>query len=116
MSALFDHANITKKGPLMKCIQLPIISNNATTGHKLQGSSVDNLFIHSWNYSTNWPYVVLSQVQTLSGIYLLRPLSLDVSKYSAPNSLLIMINKLKMRIPKHLDMDEYEFLSTQTSS
>jgi hypothetical protein len=36
-------------------------SNNATTGHKLQGSSVDSIFVHAWIYE--WAYVVLSRVR-----------------------------------------------------
>ena len=46
----------------MQARQLPLISNDATTGHKLQGSGVENLFVHSWKYVTNWPYVMLSHV------------------------------------------------------
>ena len=44
----------------MKATQLPVISNQATTGHKLQGASINQLFVSNWNYTTNWPYVVLS--------------------------------------------------------
>ena len=44
----------------MKATQLPVISNQATTGHKLQGASINQLFVNNWNYTTNWPYVVLS--------------------------------------------------------
>jgi hypothetical protein len=32
---------------------LPVVSNNATTGHKLQGSSVDSIFVHNWIYEKN---------------------------------------------------------------
>ena len=46
----------------MKAMQLPVISNQATTGHKLQGASINQLFVKNWNYTTNWPYVVLSQL------------------------------------------------------
>jgi hypothetical protein len=31
----------------MRGTQLPIICNNATTGHKLQGSSIESLFVHT---------------------------------------------------------------------
>ena len=46
-------------------------SNIATTCHKLQGKTLENLVINSWNYTTpNWVYVVLSRVTTLRGIVL----------------------------------------------
>ena len=44
----------------MKATQLPVISNQATTRHKLQVTSINQLFVNNWNYTTNWPYVVLS--------------------------------------------------------
>jgi hypothetical protein len=65
----------------MKCNQLPFIINNATTGHKLQGASVDNLFVHNWSYVTNWAYVMLSHVRTLAGLYCRKPLSRDLKKH-----------------------------------
>ena len=46
----------------MKATQLPVISNQATTGHKLQVASINQLFVNNWNYTTNWPYVVLSRL------------------------------------------------------
>ncbi len=51
-------------------------SNDATTGHKLQGMSKDVIVVTSWPTGglaamiKNWEYVVLSQVHTLSGLYL----------------------------------------------
>ena len=39
-----------------------VISNQATTRHKLQGASINQLFVNNWNYTTNWPYVVLSRL------------------------------------------------------
>ena len=44
----------------MKATPLSVISNQATTGHKLQGASINQLFVNNWNYTTYWPYVVLS--------------------------------------------------------
>jgi hypothetical protein len=38
----------------MKRSQLPLLINNATTGHKLQGSGVDSLFVRNWSYVQNW--------------------------------------------------------------
>jgi hypothetical protein len=37
----------------------------------------DNLIVVSWSNSTNWIYVVLSRVRTLSGLYLFRKLNLE---------------------------------------
>ena len=59
----------------MKATQIPLTSNNATTGHKLQGTTLDAVYILSWDYSANWPYVVLLRVRTLQGLYLGRPLN-----------------------------------------
>ncbi len=58
--------------------QFTINGTIATTGHKLQGMSKDVLIVNSWDYCmTNWVYVVLSRVCTLSGLYLCKPLALD---------------------------------------
>jgi hypothetical protein len=54
--------------------QLPILCNNATTGHKLQGATIKTLFVHSWSNVRNWTYVVLSRVKTLKGLFLRRKL------------------------------------------
>ena len=37
----------------MKALQLPIISNCATTGHKLQGKTVKHILVGKWHYGTN---------------------------------------------------------------
>ena len=39
----------------LKMRQFPVHVNNATTGHKLQGTSLDALMISSWSYTRNWP-------------------------------------------------------------
>ena len=58
----------------MRGTQLPIICNNATTGHKLQGATIATLFVHSWSNVRNWTYVVLSRVKSLKGLFLRRKL------------------------------------------
>ena len=65
----------------MKANMFPIIINNATTGHKLQGCGVENLFVHNWHYMTNWPYVVMSRVKTIN-------LSRDLKKDEVPRGYL----------------------------
>ena len=58
--------------------QFGILVNTATTGHKLQGLSMDYIIIVSWFYGAkNWVYVVLSRVRTLRGLYLFKPLDYD---------------------------------------
>ena len=79
----------------MKATQFQIIVNNATTGHKLQGSGVENLFVHNWYYVTNWVNVILSRVKTRSGLFLRNMLDNSLSKYSVPKKLTRIISKLK---------------------
>ena len=79
----------------MKATQLPVISNQATTGHKLQGASINQLFVNNWNYTTNWPYVVLSRLQSSEGLYLRNKLSMDLTKYAMPWQLQKMIQRLE---------------------
>jgi hypothetical protein len=65
--------------------QIPANSNDATTGHKLQGMSKDLIIVLSWPTGglslmiKNWEYVVLSHVRTLSGLYLVEPIDMDKS-------------------------------------
>ena len=78
-------------------IQLPIISNDATTGHKLQGCSLEELFVSAWNYSKNWPYVVISRVKTRRGLFLKtkmavsRSMSIQGKDYSPDHRLIRML-------------------------
>ena len=58
--------------------QIPVNSNIATTGHKLQGMPKDTLIVNNWDYRcANWVYVVLSRVRTREGLlFLMRPLDM----------------------------------------
>jgi hypothetical protein len=59
----------------MSAVQFPLISNNATTGHKLQGSSKDAVCIAKVAHGMrDWPHVVLSRAQTRRGLFLQEPL------------------------------------------
>ena len=78
-----------------KATQLPAISNQATTGHKLQGASINQLFVNNWNYTTNWPYIVLSQLHSSKVLYLHNKLSMDLTKYAMPWELQKMIQRLE---------------------
>ena len=54
--------------------QFPIVLNHATTGHKLQGKSLDQLVVVEWSKTKNWAYVVLSRVRSLDGLFLMEPI------------------------------------------
>jgi hypothetical protein len=83
----------------MKMNQLSMNINHATTGHKLQGKSLDQLFISSWSYQRNWPYVLLSRSRTLNGLFLrhkLKPaFGKDSKDYSIPRELVKMMNHFR---------------------
>ena len=70
--------------------QIPANSNDATTGHKLQGMSKDAIIVLSWptgnlaSMFKNWEFVVLSLVQTLSELYLVTPIDMDKSFQPSP--------------------------------
>jgi hypothetical protein len=91
----------------MKATQLPILVNNATTGHKLQGSGVDLLFVHNWSYTTNWPYVMLSRVKTLSGLYARNEIDTNLAKYTPHMKYQIMIEQLRSLTPHFFSGEEY---------
>ena len=63
--------------------QFPVNLNSATTGHKLQGMSLNALIIPAFPSKSlsalfkNWEYVVLSRVRTLSELYLLEKINED---------------------------------------
>jgi hypothetical protein len=58
---LHEHLPPVKVGNAV-VTQIPVNSNVATTGHKLQGMSKDTIIVNSWNYACdNWVYTVLSR-------------------------------------------------------
>jgi hypothetical protein len=83
----------------MKMNQFSMNINHATTGHKLQGKSLDQLFISSWSYQRNWPYVLLSRARTLNGLFLrhkLKPaFGKDSKDYTVPRELIKMMNRFE---------------------
>lgn len=70
----FDHRTKRSKTTKIKFTQFPVNISNARTVHKLQGRSIENLMIASFDYTDNWIYVALSRVKTLSGLYLMKVL------------------------------------------
>jgi hypothetical protein len=95
----------------MKATQLPVLINNATTGHKLQGSGVvDSLFVHNWSYVTNWVYAMLSRVKTRAGLFCRKELSKDLQKYAVPEALQSMLHCFRSRAPTYWSDEQYEDL------
>jgi hypothetical protein len=82
--------------------QLPVLVNNATTGHKLQGQTKKNLVISVWSKKRNWNYVALSRVTTREGLFLVSPLPQDVDFSIAPD-LTRMLQTLKQQEPHQPD-------------
>ena len=83
----------------MKGMQLPIVCNNATTGHKLQGATIKKIFVQSFTTVQNWLYVVLSRVKTMNGLFLHKPLNKkDLPKYNfIPEELSNMISYFRAK-------------------
>ena len=94
----------------MKATQLPFISYQATTGHKLQGASINQLFVNNWNYTTNWPFIVLSRLQSIEGLYLRNKLSTDLTKYAMPWQLQKMIQRLEKTAATFWTKEQYKDL------
>jgi len=82
--------------------QFGVIDNIATTGHKLQGVSLDNLVVNSWNYGCpNWVYVVLSRVRKLAGLVFNTPLD-STKDYRPPQDLTRWEQDIRERLEQPL--------------
>ncbi len=90
VSVKHHHSSSKKVTFRCKMKQIPANSSDATTGHKLQGMSTDSIIVSSWltgrlaSMFKNWEYVVLSCVQTLSRLYLVKPIDMDKSFHPSP--------------------------------
>ena len=91
----------------MRGQQFPVISNCATTGHKLQGYTAASLLVTDWTYTGNWAYTVLLHVRTMSGLYMINKLSDDLSKYEMASEVEDMLHDLRQQL-------EIEFFSEET--
>ena len=71
----FDHKTKRTAGTRIQFVQFPLNISNARTVHKLQGRSIDNLMVSSFDYTDNWIYVVLSRVKTIKRLFLMSELN-----------------------------------------
>ena len=94
MPPQFQSARHKKQPARMAAFQLPVISNSATTGHKLQGCTLDYLIVNSWSYASNWAYTVLSRVKTLRGLFLREKIDPD-KDYSVDSRLAHMLREFR---------------------
>ena len=84
--------------------QFPIVVNIATTGHKLQGTGVNKLFVQDWQYKRNWPYVVMSRVKTFNGLFLRLPLKkIEKTDYTLQPDYISFIDKFSHLSPTTVD-------------
>ena len=88
-------------------VQFAVLANDATTGHKLQGQTKNNLLISVWSKRKNWNYVALSRVKTRRGLFLASPLPYDTSFAIDPH-LRAMMEELRTRSPLPSDLDLQE--------
>ena len=105
----------------MTATGFPLKSNSCTTGHKLQGCTVDSILVNDWFYGANWPYVVLSRVKTLDGLYLRQKLSTDLSKYTKPQAMKDMLMCFKEKVAatvitnkQYGELEEIEYVAPST--
>ena len=97
----------TRVNASFEVTHFPVVVNHATTGHKLQGKSLDELVIAEWSTVQNWAYVVLSRVRTIEGLYLTKPIPRDID-FAPPQLYLEMMERLRSSIlATSSDMEQY---------
>ena len=93
----------------------PLLVNYATTGHKLQGKSLDQLVIAQWSKQENWAYVVLSRVRTLEGLFLTDPIPYDIEFVPSP-AYQSMMESMRTKLAKPEDVVELYLECSITSN
>ena len=88
--------------------QVLVVSNTATTGHKLQGSGVDCLLVSEWFNEASWIYVILSRVKTRGGLFLRGELRPDIALHKIPEKLTKKLNYFRKNCTRP-DLDESDY-------
>ena len=83
----------------MSWISIVLTVNHATIGHKLQGKSLKQLVVAEWSKMKNWAYVVLSRVQSLEGLFLMKPIPNDF-EFKPSEDYINMMKSLRKSILK----------------
>ena len=98
----------------MKGEQFPIISNSATTGHKLQGYTARSLLVNDWSYRQNWAYTVLSRVRKMVGLFLRRKLKWKDDNFVMPENMKRMIQRFRDTIQlEALTEEDYHLMKVR---
>jgi len=93
----------------MKGFQFGLISNSATTGHKLQGYTAVALIVLNWEYKENWVYTVLSRIRTMKNLYIMKELSEDLDKYKMSPRMKQMMSRFQENVAvPYFEAHEYE--------
>jgi hypothetical protein len=89
----------------MQMVQFKLVTNFATTTHKLQGKSLDFLEIGEWSNLAGWPYVALSRVTTLDCLFILKdlPSHYNLSPHPDVSSMLMRLRANRSALPGDLD-------------
>lgn len=87
--------------------QLALLSNDATTGHKLQGQTKESLAISIWSKRRNWNCVALSRVKSRAGFFLVMALPHN-SDFSVHAELKIMLQELAIHKPTAVGWETQE--------
>jgi len=111
----FDLDSLKKKSEVIcrsrtklraKMKQFPVILNDATTGYKLQGSSKNQIILHSLDYTTSgWIYTALSRVRKLCGLFLCEKINyrkFALKDVKTRRDLASFDSRIQTKIPVHL--------------
>ena len=85
------HARTTMQ---FHAIQIPLALSNATTIYRVSPSTCQSLYVPTWSYRANWPYLVLSQAPSIDSLFLGTPLDME-KNYSMPKELFQMLRNFE---------------------
>jgi hypothetical protein len=107
-----EEYGVALDGAIQTChmVQFKLVTNFATTTHKLQGKSLDFLVIGEWSNLAGWPYVALSRVTTLDCLFILKdlPSHYNLSLHPDVSSMLTRLRANRSALPG--DLDDLEVL------
>ena len=103
-----EYGKIKRLDQSLSITHFPLLLNYATTGHKLQGKSLDRLVIAEWDKTENWAYVVLSRVRTLAGLFLTEEIPLLIN-FEPSQMYKNMMAQLRQNLAKVQDVSHLYF-------